>query len=440
MEYKVEELSPVKKQINISVPAEEVGAALAATTALYRVKVDVKGFRKGKAPSSVVEGKFKDQIYHEASTDLINYHINEILSELKLSPLSRIDVDGDKDFKKGEDFNYSISFEIAPEIDLPEYLDVKVEQEKIAITEDEIKGLEERMLGNMATTKPIEEVRKPKDGDVVSVNFGIYQGETVLDGIQADNFEMTLGQQQALPEFEELIKELETQQSGEKEVTFPEDFINTNLAGKTATIKATVNSIKERILPEMNDETAQKAGFESADQLREAIEKSFRHGRENLAKSEAQKKLVDSLVKDLDFPLPPSMVEERIDMLVMDMKNKLERSGKSLESLGKSPAEIRGDFKGQAEDFVRTELFLLAVAAKEELNVQPQEVDEYLKKVSEQTGQSFFEIKQYYEEHNLLIPLKDRLLADKASDLIYAKADIEYLEPEEKEEEKEEEE
>ena len=438
MEYKVEELSPVKKKINITVPAEEVGAALSATTALYRAKVDIKGFRKGKAPSSVIQGKYKDQIYQEASTDLINYHINQILSEIKANPVSRIDVDGDQNFTKDQDFEYSISFEIAPEIDLPEYKGVKIKQQKVDVTEEDIKGLEDRMLGNMATTKPIEDVRKPQDGDVVSVNFGIYQGETVLDGIQAENFELTLGQQQALPEFEELIKTLEPQESGEKEVTFPEDFINTNLAGKTATIKATVNSIKERILPEMNEETAKKTGFESVEQLREALEKSYRQGKENLAKSEAQKGLVDSLIKDMDFPLPPSMVEERIDLLVMEMRNKLERSGKSIESLGKSPEQIRGEFKDQAEEYVRTELFLLAVGAKEELVVQPQEIDGYLKKVSEQTGQSFFEIKQYYEDNNLLIPLKDRLLADKASDLIYDKAEIEYVENVEEEKKDEE--
>ncbi|MFN2342628.1 MAG: trigger factor family protein, partial [Desulfonatronovibrio sp.] len=93
MDYKVEDISPVKKEIKFEVPAEEVNAALSATTALYRKDADIKGFRKGKVPSSVIEGKFKKQITNEATTELVNLHINQVLSEIKANPLSRIDVD-----------------------------------------------------------------------------------------------------------------------------------------------------------------------------------------------------------------------------------------------------------------------------------------------------------------------------------------------------------
>ena len=129
MEHKVEELSPVSRKISITVPVEEVNAALSAAVALYRHRYEIKGFRRGKAPASVVESKYRAQLYTEATTDLINYQINEVLSTLNMMPLSRIDMDG-KELVRDEEFNYTISFEVAPDFALPDYEGLAVEVEK----------------------------------------------------------------------------------------------------------------------------------------------------------------------------------------------------------------------------------------------------------------------------------------------------------------------
>jgi trigger factor len=423
MEYKIEDISPVSKKIVVTVPAEEVNGSLAATIAMYKVKADIHGFRKGKAPGSVVEQQFRKQIYGEATTDLINVHINEILAEIKLSPLSKIDVDAEE-FVRDQDFVYSFSFELAPAIELPDYVGVAVEEEKAEASPEVVAKVESRILDNMAEVKIIEDVRHPVEGDVVTVTFGVYEGDTILDGIKADNFEIQLGQNQALPEFEELVKELKQGENGNKDIQFPDDFINTRLAGKKATIKATLHAIKERRVPEMNDEVAKKVGYEDMEKLRAALTESYLVSRKNLYKAAAQKKLVDSLLAQVEFPLPPSLVESRLDMLLTDLAETLEKRGKSLESLGKSIEQLRDEHRPRAVDMARTELFLLAVAGKEGLAVSPQEIDAVLKRYSDQTGQNFFELKRHYEESGLVIPLKDRILADKAMEFIYSKAQV----------------
>lgn len=424
MKYDVEEVSPVERKITVNVETEEVNGALAAAIAMYKRAHEIKGFRKGKAPASVIESKFRKQIYGEATTDLINYQINEIMAELSIMPLSKIDVDA-KEFVRDEPFTYHISFETAPEIKLPDFSSLSVEEEKIEISEDDVKEIENKILDNAAKVSPIEDVRAPKDGEIVTVSFGTYDKDgNVVEGIKAESFDLTLGQAQALPDFEELVKTLKTGESGEKEVTFPEDFINTKIAGQTLTMKATVHAIKAKDVPEMNDEVAKGAGFDSVEKLREAIENSYLQQRKQLARSNSQKKLLDGILADLNFELPPSMLADRIDRLVQDLAYKLERQGKSLESLGKTLEELRKEQTEPAKESVKAELLLLTVAKEEGLEVAPQEIDAAINQMAVQSNQPFHNLKQYYEENNLIVPLKDRLLADKAMELIYESAEI----------------
>ena len=232
-----------------------------------------------------------------------------------------------EEFVRDQDFVYSFSFELAPAIELPDYVGVAVEEEKAEASPEVVAKVESRILDNMAEVKIIEDVRHPVDGDVVTVTFGVYEGDAILDGIKADNFEIQLGQNQALPEFEELVKELKQGENGEKAIEFPADFINTRLAGKKATIKATLHAIKERRVPEMNDEVAKKVGYEDMEKLRAALTESYLVSRKNLYKAAAQKKLVDSLLAKVEFPLPPSLVESRLDMLLTDLAETLEKRG-----------------------------------------------------------------------------------------------------------------
>ncbi|MFA9396261.1 MAG: trigger factor [Halodesulfovibrio sp.] len=436
MEYKVEDLSPVKKQINITVPVDEVNAALAATIAMYRTNVDLKGFRKGKVPTSVIEGRFKKEVYSEATQDLVNVHINEVIGEGELSPVSRIDFDGGE-LVRDEEFTYSISFEVMPAFDLPNYEGIEVEEEKVVVDEKEVDEVLDRIRGNMAENVVIAENRAAKDGEIAVIDFAAYENGEPLEGVSAENFQMTLGDKQALEDFESLVKSITVGEAGEGEVTFPEDFINPEFAGKTVTMKVTVHGIQEKKLPELNDELAKKAGgFDSIEKMREAVVESYKSSRLQLNKSQAQKTMLDSLLKTVDFPIPATMVDGHVDSLIQERIERLERQGKSVESLGKTPEELQAEVRPEAEEIAKTQVFLIAVAKKEGVEVADQEVDMQLHQIAQRAGQEFNVVKEYYSKNNLLFSLRDRLLADKAMDAIYEKASVTEVEPK-KEEEKE---
>lgn len=429
MEYQVEDISPVKKQIKIEVPAEEVHAALAATTAMYGKEAEIKGFRKGKVPSSVIEGKFKKQIYNEAATELINVHINQIITELKVNPLTRIEVDAGE-MKKGEDFNYSISFEVTPQIDLPDYYGISIEEEDVEVKADEVQAVIDRVRNNLAEYEVVDEERTPRDGEAVVIDFEASKDGKPVEGVKVDNFQMTLGEGNALASFEDLVKTLVPGQTDEAEITLPEDFINKELAGQDVLMKITLYSIKGKKLPDVDDELAQKAGgFESIEKMKEIIEKSYIGSKKQLSKSTAQKKALDELKAKVEFPLPESLVEGRIEQKISELKSQIEKKGKSFESLGKTREELRDMFREEAEDLVKSQLFLLAVADKEELSVEQQEIDAYLQNLAQSSGQKIEQLKNFYEQNNLMFALKDSIMADKAMERIYEKAQIKIIPP-----------
>ena len=430
MQYVTEDLSPIKKKITVTVPAEEADAAIAATIAMYRTSVTMDGFRKGKVPASIIEKRFHDQVYKEATTDLVNVHINEIITENKYSPVSRIDFDGG-DIVRGEGFVYSISFETMPDFDLPAYEGFEVEQEEAEVNEDEVNAVVERVRSGMAEVITVGEEREPKDGEIAVLDFeAVDEDGKPIAGIKADNFQLTLGEGQTLPGFEALVKSMKTGEEKEAPVSFPDDFFNAEFAGRTVTMKAKLHGLKERKLPELDDAFAKKAGgFENMDKLRESVRESYMKSRTDLNKSAAEKTLLDNLLKMTEFPVPESMVESHVNMILGDLQDKLERQGKGLAALGKTEEALREEARPEAEMRARSHIFLLTVARKKDYEVTEQEVDLQLRRMALQSGQDYNAIKDYYTQNNLLFALRDRLLADKGMEEIYEKAVVKMVPP-----------
>ena len=427
MEYIVEDLSAVKKQVKVTVDAKEVEAAILGAVALYRTSVQLDGFRKGKVPASLIESRFRDKIYAEAKQDLVNVHINKIITELNVSPLSGIDFDG-KDFVRNEDFNYSINFEVLPLFDIPMYEGLEVNQEKAVVKDEEVTEFVERLRKDRAEIVVAEGKGPAVDGQIVDMDFAAFENNVPLEGINAQNFQMNLGEGQALESFEELVKTVAIGETKEGEVVFPEDFLAPDLAGKTITMKVTVHAIKERKLPELNDAFAKVMGQENMESLRQAFVDSYIRTRTNLHKGTAQKELLDKLLKMVEFELPESMVDMHVRSMIAEKQAQLEKQGRSLESTGKTLEDLTTESRKEAEDITRAQVFLMSVAKKEELEVGDQEVDTAIYQMAQRSGQDPKQLKEDYVNSGSIFVLRDRMLADKAMEIIYTKAKVTVVE------------
>ncbi len=428
MEYQVEDISPVKKRITVQTSAEEVNAALGAAVAFFKKDLKMDGFRQGKVPSSVVESKFRKEIADQATRDLLNVHFSQIFGELGIEPVTGIDMDGEAQLVRDEDMTYRFSFEYIPELELPEYNGLKTTQKKVEISEDMVESALERIQRENSTLELVKEERKPQDEDVAVIDFVAYQDGEPLSNLQAQGFELPLGEGQALEAFESIIKELSPGQTGKGDVTFPPDFLNQELAGSTVSMEVTLNVIKERVLPEADDDLADKLGFNSIGEVREHIRKAFADRMEKMEKSAAQKRLLDQILASVEVPVPQSMVDSQVERMLESKRSSLEKQGKSLDSEGGEQA-VRDTLLPEAEEMVKSHVVLLAIAKREELTVSNDEVEMHLYRLAINSGQDPQELKKYYEQHNLMFALRDSLLADKAMDRIYENAVIEEPEP-----------
>ncbi len=428
MEYTVEDVSPVKKKVHVTVDPKEVEASIMAAVALYRTSVQLDGFRKGKVPASVIEKRFREKIYEEAKQDLVNVHINKVMQDLDIAPVSGIDFDGGT-IERDEEFVYDFSFEVLPVFDIPNYEGMEVEQEKAVVAGEEIEAFIERLRKTRAKLEPAEGKGPAVEGQLVTLDFATFENGVPVEGIGAQNFQMSIGEGQALEAFEEIVKTTLVGETKEGEVAFPEDFLSPDLAGKTVTMKVTVHAIQNRVLPELDAEFAKTMGKESVEALREAFVESYMQNRTNLHKGTAQKKLLDSLLKMVSYELPQSMLDTHTRGVLHEKQSQLERQGRGLDSLGKTAEELVAEARTEAESFTRSQVFLMAVAKKEGLEVTEQEVDMAIYHMAQSSGQDFKQLKDDYVKSGSIFTLRDRILADKAMDIIYTKAKVTEVEP-----------
>lgn len=426
MQYTVEDISPVKKSVAVTVPAEEVDAIITRITAQYRSRVALPGFRKGKAPMGMIEKRFRQDIYGDAANELVNGNVGEILQEKNLAPLGKLSFEGDNEpLKKGEPFTYTFSFEVAPEIAIPEYEGLGLEEDEVKIEDSEIEEALDRIRRGMAERVPVEGHRLAGDGDVVVMDFAGYDenGEAV-EGVSGENFQVAIGDNQVIPDFEALAKTVMPGESGEGKVTFPEDYGHAPLAGKTVDMKITVNSLMARKLPELDDDFAKKAGgFDSVDAMRDNIRETYTQRRKEFAKGKAQTLLIEKLLEKTDFPLPEGMVGQYTQSLLYARLEEMSRNGGGPAALGDDNfAKIQEEAKAEAEKYAKTRLFLLAVARKESLEAEPREITAALHQIATRQGRDIKDVRDHYLRNGLLPSLRETILSEKAMDLIYEKA------------------
>ena len=426
MQHTVEDISPVKKKIAVTVPASEVDAALDRTTAQYRRRVTLPGFRKGKAPMGMVEKRFTEDIYGEAVNDLVNNNVGEILRELGLEPLGNLNFeDNDTPLSRGKDFSYAFSFELMPEMTLPEYEGIGVEEEEAVVEDKEIDEVIDRVRRGMAEKAEVEEKRLPADNDIVVMDFaGFDENGEPVPGVSGENFQVSIGDGQVIPDFEALARTVMPGDSGEGQVKFPDDYGHQPLAGKTVTMKITVHSLMERKLPEVDEEFAKKAGaFESVDAMRDNIRQTYMRNRKEMAKAKAQSLLLEGLLDKTEFPLPEGMVERYTENALHGRLEEMNRQGKDIASLSEEElAAMKEEAGTEAAKYAKTQLFLLTVAKKEKLEVSGQEITASLRQIAARGGHDFKEVQEHYARNGLYPALRDRILADKAMDVLYDKA------------------
>ncbi len=420
MKYTTEELTPCSKKIHVTVSAEEVNAAITSALMMQQQGLSLAGFRKGHVPLTIIEKRFKGQIYADAAQDLTNVHLNEILGELKVRPVSMLVVDPTPiQLVRDQDCNYTVSFEHMPSFELPAYDGIEVEQKEPAEpSDDRINAYIDRLLNTDAKYVPIEGEGPAAEGQLCNIDLDIYEGEKVLHSMHGQD--LAIGQV-AAAEIDELVKSLKVGQTGEKEMTFAADFMMPELQGKTCRVVITLHAIKEKKLPTA-EEFAKKVNLTGVEELRQKSADILKSQMTGLYKDEAKSKMLEKLLGMVEFELPPSIVENELNAMVQTDVYQAERMGKALSD--EQIKEAKEKHMDQAKKNAKLYVLLLTIAQNEGLSVTDEQVRLQVERTAAQMHYNPTELYNYYRENGYLYTIRDNMLIDMAANAIYAKAKV----------------
>ncbi len=403
-----------RRELDLEVPADEVSTAMERVAKEFARIARVPGFRPGKAPISLIRRRFADDIKGEVLQSLVPERVEKAVSEQKLTPVSQPQVDK-LDFAEGQPLKFRAVFEVLPDFELANYKDLELEMPVMDITDDDVTKTLEEMRERAAAFAPVEG-RPAENGDFVQLKLmGTPEGGG--DPVQADSVLCHIGAEETMEPFNENLRGANTGDHKNFDVQYPADYPDAKLAGKTYHYAVEVLGIKTKRLPELNDEFAKDVSDAATlDELKTKVREGLGAARDQKHKDLLREKVLASVVKLHDFPVPESLVEHQMDV-------RLERVVRSLAAQGVDPRAVNVDWvtlrrrqQERATDDVKAELIVDRIASTENIDITDQELDHELEHAASHSGESAQAIRARLTKQGTLDRMKAKLRSDKTLD------------------------
>jgi len=421
----VENLSDIKRKLQIVVPSGEVAAEINRAYKDLGKRAKVKGFRPGKVPRSVLEMYYKKQVQEEVSEIIVRRSLGEALREASLEAVGFNWPEPLPPVIDGEDFRYQVEVEVPPEFTVENYQGLTLEDPGAEVTEEQVEARLEEIRENNATLQPIEEPRAAREGDFVVLDYQAYfAGEALPEG-KADNTYMELGAGKFNLDFERQLLGLKPGSEARFAVDLPGDFFNPLLAGKTVDFEVKVHELKEKAAPELDDAFAQSLGgnFQTLADLRQAVREDIIKNRERERQGRLEEQVLDQLIANHSFEVPPSLIRQEQENLLRDQLQFMQQHGLNPEGLDLEG--MLGRLKPKAERRVRVRLIFEKIAAQENVVLSEDELEEGLARIAERSGTTTPQARKFYEENNLMESLRMQLRDEKVMKFILDSATLE---------------
>jgi len=413
MKFDVEELSSIKKKINFVLPKEMLKEKIEKAYKKLGKTANIKGFRPGKAPRGVLEKSYGGQVVEDVMNEVIQEGYSRVVEEKGLQPVSYPHFGGEP-YKEGEDYSFSLSLEVRPEIEPKDYKGVKITKGKVEVGDDEVSAQLEQMRKSLGTRKPVEG-RGVEKGDFVTFDFEGFVDGKAIDRGKAENATLEIGSGQFIPGFEDGMIGMNKGDSGDVKANFPEDYHSKDVAGKEAVFKVRIKDISSTELPSLDDDLAKDLGdYNTLDELKERICSDLSAQKEEAATRKAQNDLVAAILEKNPFDVPDAMVQRRVDAKISEVKGQMASVKMPEEEIAVQIAAMGNEIRKEAEKSVRGGVLLEAVAEKEGIKVGEEDVDAYFSEMAEKSGRDVAEMKKYYAEHMeyLVGTLMDKKILD----------------------------
>lgn len=377
-----------KVSFNIEVEEDKFQSAIQEAYAKNRSKFNIPGFRKGKVPKKIIEMNYgKGVFYEDAINILLPEAYEQSIKELELEPVDRPVIDIEE-IKQGQPLSIKIEVDVKPEVELGDYKSIELEKIEYNVTDEMVQQELNKMQEENARLLDASD-REVKKGDITTIDFAGYLDEEQFPGGTAEGHQLEIGSNTFIPGFEDQLIGKNKDEEIDVNVTFPEDYGQEELAGKEAIFKVTIHDIKEKELPELDDEFAKDISeFDTIEEvktdIKERLEKEFSQ-QEKIQKENA---VIEKLIEISEFEVPEGMIESQLEDEVRQFDYRLRNQGLELEKyleMTKSTIEdLKEQFKPTAKMRVEADIVLEAVVETEKIEVSEEDIDQELEKMAEQ--------------------------------------------------------
>ncbi len=437
MNVTVENLAPCKKLVRVEVDAQKVDDAFDEMLKNYQRQAALPGFRPGKAPKEMVAKRYEADIQEEVKKKLIPDAYREAIKEQKIDVVGYPDIE-EIQFAKGQSLQFAATIETAPDFEMPEYKGLSAKREKGEVTDADVQKaidmLRERQVNYQTVTREL------KEGDVAVVNFtGTTDGKPITEmaptakGLtEQKNFWVNIDKNSFILGFAEQLIGAKADDKKTVTVDFPTDFVTPQLQGKKGVYEVEVVEVKEKTLPELNDELAKSYGAESLEKLREGVRNDLTNELKYKQERTVREQIVRGLLDNVKCELPESSVTQETRNIVYNIVSENQKRGISKELIDQQKNEIFNSANATAKDRVKASFLFQKIAEKEEIKVEQNEVLQRIQQLAANYQMSPDKFIKELQKRNGIPEIYEQLQSEKVIDLLVQNAKVEDVEPEAK--------
>ncbi|MDD6351543.1 MAG: trigger factor [Lachnospiraceae bacterium] len=391
MSVQVENLEHNMAKLTVTVDASAFEKALNQAYNREKKQINIPGFRKGKAPRKLIEAEYGKNVFYEgAGNILIQDEYPKAYDESGLEIVSQPEIEITQ-MESGKDFIFTATVAVKPEVKLGKYAGVTVTKIDTTVSDEDVDKEVEAQLNNNARTVTVD--REIQDKDTADINFEGFVDGKAFEGGKGENYKLEIGSHSFIDTFEDQLIGKKAGDDVEVNVTFPENYQASELAGKPALFKVHVNSVSAKEVPELNDDFAGDQGFDTVDDYKADVKKHLEENKENAAKRTKEEEAIAKIVADAEMDIPDAMVKSQEDSMINEMAQNMARQGLSMQQYfqftGTTMEQLREQVKPDALKRIQNSLVLEAIADAEKLEASDEDVDADIKKTAEQYGMKF---------------------------------------------------
>ena len=413
MQITVNEVGGLTRKLKIVLPKEEVNKELDAGFQKVKKDANIKGFRRGKVPRHILEKTYGQQVRAEVAEKLVQATYFDAIEKEKLDVVAHPEIKAPV-FGDDGSFSYEAEVDTRPQFELNEYKGLEIEKQEISVTDEEIDSEVERLRKEIAPLRNVED-RAAQVSDIAIVDFdGFHDGEQMKE-VHGENVNVDIGTGHHGQEFENGLVGMKKGEESSVEVDFTADSPNPMLAGKRIEFKINVKDIKERVLPDLDDEFAKDVGeeFDTLTALRDNVREKILAEKEQARSGDLLDKIMQKLVEANEFEVPARLVQYEINEYIKQTEETLKRGGLTLESAGVNRAEAEERYRDTAVKRVRGDFILKKIAEMEDIKVLDEDMNNGFARIAKQYNMTIPEVQGYFKSRDDMLPFIGELLNEK---------------------------